>query len=223
MKLLLYPLLRAVVALVIGFLLIQYPDHTLTGLTVAIGILFLVAGVISIIGWLVERHRKPVFTAYDSGVTQQESAAISHTAMFPVVGMGSLVFGLFLCLMPATFVALLMYLIAALLILGALNLYMNLFAMRTMGRVPFAYWILPTVVLLAGIFVVVKPMEAAEVPFIILGWALLVHGVTELICSIKFYAVQRAFNKSQTITVEATPDSSEGEETALDSPAEELS
>ena len=43
MKLLVYPLLRAVAALIIGFLLIQYPDHTLTGLTVAIGILFLVA------------------------------------------------------------------------------------------------------------------------------------------------------------------------------------
>ena len=53
MKLLIYPLLRAVAALAIGFLLIKYPDSTLTGLTVAIGILFLVSGVISIIGWIV--------------------------------------------------------------------------------------------------------------------------------------------------------------------------
>lgn len=204
MKLLVYPLLRAVAALVIGFLLIKYPDHTLTGLTVAIGILFLVAGVISIVGWLFERRRKPVFTAYDSGMgdSSAETAAISHTAMFPVVGLGSLVFGLILCLMPATFVTLQMYLVAALLILAALNLYMNLVAARQYGHVGLGFWLLPTIILLAGIFVMLKPMESAVVPLVILGWSLLVLGVTELICCIKFYAAKRGFDKAQEVSVE---------------------
>lgn len=211
MKLLVYPLLRAVAALAIGFLLIKYPDNTLTGLTVAVGILFLVAGIISIIGWIVERHRKPVFTAYDSG--ESEPAAISHTTMFPIVGMGSLVFGLLLCLKPASFVTLLMYVLAALLILGALNLYMNLIAARSLGRVPLVYWVLPTVVLLTGIFVMVKPMESAELPFVILGWALLVFGVTEFINSILYFGLQRAVNKAQEATVELPEPESESETT----------
>ena len=220
MKLLIYPLLRAVAALAIGFLLIKYPDSTLTGLTVAIGILFLVSGVISIIGWIVERNRKPVFAAYDSGAS--EPATISHTTMFPIVGMGSLVFGLLLCLKPDSFVTLLMYLLAALLILGALNLYMNLIAARSMGRVPLAYWALPTVVLLTGIFVMLKPMESAELPFVILGWALLVFGVTEFINSILYFSLQRAANKAQEVAVELpepenTAETSETERTSPNS------
>lgn len=197
MKLLVYPLLRALAALAIGFLLIKYPDHTLTGLTVAIGVLFLVAGVISIVGWLYERRRQPVFTAYDSGAADATpDATISHTAMFPVVGLGSLVFGLILSLMPATFIALQMYLIAALLILAALNLYMNLVAARQYGHVGLGYWLLPTVVLLAGIFVMVKPMESATVPLIILGWSLLVLGVTELVFCLVFFNMKRTVQKA---------------------------
>ena len=84
-------IVRALAALIVGALLIKYPDHTLSGLTIAIGILFLVAGIVSLVTWLYERRREPVFTAYDAG-TGQTTVIDSHT-VFPVVGLGSLVLG----------------------------------------------------------------------------------------------------------------------------------
>jgi len=188
-------IVRALAALIVGALLIKYPDHTLSGLTIAIGILFLVAGIVSLVTWLYERRREPVFTAYDSGTGQTK--VIDSTTVFPVVGLGSLVLGAILALMPETFIRLQMYLVAALLILAALNLYMNLVAARTFGRVGLGYWVLPTVILLAGIVVLVKPMESAALPLIILGWSLLLLGITEFICSFIYLKLKRSQEKVQ--------------------------
>lgn len=187
--------IRALAALIVGALLIKYPDNTLSGLTIAIGILFLVAGIVSLVTWLYERRREPVFTAYDSGTGQTK--VIDSTTVFPVVGLGSLVLGAILALMPETFIRLQMYLVAALLILAALNLYMNLVAARTFGRVGLGYWVLPTVILLAGIVVLVKPMESAALPLIILGWSLLLLGITEFICSFIYLKLKRSQEKVQ--------------------------
>ncbi len=183
-------ILRSLAALIVGALLIKYPDHTLAGLTIAIGILFLVTGTISLVTWVYERHNTPVFTAYDSGTGK--TTIIDGRAMFPVVGLGSLVFGAILALMPDTFVRLQMYLVAALLILAALNLYMNLVATRHYGRVGFGFWLMPTIILLAGVFVLLKPMESAQLPLIILGWTLLLLGVTEIICAMTFLKMKRS-------------------------------
>ena len=182
-------ILRSVAALVVGALLIKYPGGTLSGLTIAIGVLFLVAGIVSIVTWLYERRTEPVFTAFDAGTGQ--TTIIDSRTVFPVVGLGSLVFGAVLALMPDTFIRLQMYVVAALLILGALNLFMNLVAARTYGSVGFGYWLMPTVILLAGIFVLVKPMESAALPLIILGWSLLLLGITEIICATIFHKLKR--------------------------------
>jgi len=187
-------ILRAVAALIVGTLLIKYPDHTLSGLTIAIGILFLVAGVVSLITWLYERRSQPVFTALDTGTGQ--TTVIDSRTMFPLVGLGSLVFGAILALMPETFIRLQMYLVAALLILASLNLYMNLVATRTYGHVSLGYWVLPTIILLAGVFVLLKPMESAGLPLVILGWSLLLLGVTEIILSLVFFNTKRASQKA---------------------------
>ncbi len=195
-------ILRALAALIVGALLIKYPDHTLSGLTIAIGILFLVAGIVSLVTWLYERRREPVFTAYDAGTGQ--TTIVDSRSVFPVVGLGSLVLGAILALMPETFIRLQMYLVAGLLILAALNLYMNLVAARTYGRVGFGYWLLPTVILLAGIVVMLKPMESAALPIIILGWSLLLLGVTEIIFALVFYSLRRASQKAM-LTAEEEP------------------
>lgn len=175
-------ILRAVAALVVGALLIKYPDTTLSGLTIAIGILFLVAGVISLIAWVYQRQKTPSFAVYAT----DDKALQSTQPMFPVVGLGSLLLGAILALMPETFIRLQMYFVAALLILGSLNLYMNLIAARTFGRVSVGFWLMPTAILLAGIIVMVKPMESAALPLVILGWGMLLFGVVEIICSLKY-------------------------------------
>ena len=53
MKILQSSVFRAICAIAIGILLIKYPDNTVTWITIAIGILFLLSGIIS----LVQNHR----------------------------------------------------------------------------------------------------------------------------------------------------------------------
>ena len=114
----------------------------------------------------------------------------------PIVGVGSVVFGALLAIKPDMFVAGLMYVLGAILILGALNQFMALLAARRLGRVAFVYWVCPSLVLLVGLYVIIKPMESAALPLVILGWCSLLYGVTEIINSWKIYSWKKQVEKS---------------------------
>lgn len=75
----------------------------------------------------------------------------------------------------------------------------------------FGYWVLPIILLLTGIFIVVKPMETAETPFVIIGIALVVYGISECINSIaihneqKRYAQLTRYEEDSTTIIENAP------------------
>ena len=94
-----------------------------------------------------------------------------------------------------------MYIIGGMLILGAINQYMNLVNARKYGKIGFGYWIFPSVILLTGIYVILRPMDPASVSMLILGWCTLLYGVTEMINSLKFHSDKRKFTKAQEIAV----------------------
>ena len=76
-------------------------------------------------------------------------------------------------------------------ILGGINQLMNLIAARRLGPVPFGFWVAPSLILITGLFVILKPMETAELPLLILGWCSLLYGVTELINALKIYSIRK--------------------------------
>ena len=120
-------------------------------------------------------------------------------ATFPIVGVGSIILGAILALTPNIFITALMYIIGGMLILGAINQYMNLVNARKFGKISFGYWIFPSVILLTGLYVIIRPMDPASVAMLILGWCTLLYGVTEMINSIKFHSDRRKFAKAQEI------------------------
>lgn len=188
MKLFQSSIFRALCAIVVGVLLIKYPDDSVTWLTMAIGALFLLSGVIALIAyWQAKRH------AGEYTITDREGRVISGSqSTFPIVGAGSVILGLVLVLTPNAFINGLMYMLAAVLILGGITQLMNLVAARRFGSVPFGYWICPSLILLTGLFVMIKPMESAELPLLILGWCSLLYGVIELINTLKIYRLRKA-------------------------------
>jgi uncharacterized membrane protein HdeD (DUF308 family) len=95
--------------------------------------------------------------------------------------------GLILAITPTTFVSALMYIIGIMLILGALNQFIALIAGRRYGHVSLWYWVMPTLILLSGLFVMVKPIAPLKMAMLILGWTMLVYGVAELVNALKFY------------------------------------
>ena len=88
---------------------VKYPTDTMTGITICIGVLFLLPGVFSLITyWSSKRNECP------EQVLDSEGNVISGgKPIFPIVGLGSVILGLFLALMPATFVSILMYVLRA--------------------------------------------------------------------------------------------------------------
>ena len=202
---------RAVCAIIIGALLIKYPDNTVIWLTVAIGILFLLSGLISLIAYM---NAKKHMTEYT--ITDQDGHVVTgEKPTFPIVGMGSMILGLILAITPNVFLNALMYIIGAILILGSVNQYMNLINARRYGKIGFGYWIFPSVVLLIGAYVILKPMGPMSTAMLILGWCLLLYGVTEIVNSLKIYACrkqaeqQRAEEEAQTAEEISTADSQE--------------
>lgn len=191
MKLFQSSLFRALCAIIVGVLILKYPQEGVTWLTQAIGALFLLSGIISLIAyWHAAKH------AGEYTVTDREGRVISGSQpSFPIVGTGSIILGLVLIMTPASFIDGLMYILGAIMILGGIQQLMNLVIARRLGRISFLFWVAPSLILLTGIFVIVKPMETAALSLQILGWCSLVYGVTEIINSLLIWRIRKVAAK----------------------------
>ena len=195
MKILQSSVFRAISALAIGILLIKYPDNTVTWITIAIGCLFLISGIISLV---VYYHATRQVSEYK--ITDAEGNVVAgEKPTFPVVGVGSVILGLLLALTPTVFVTGLMYVIGFILILGAVNQYMNLLNARHYGHVGFGYWIFPSLILLTGLYVIIKPMDPPSMAMLVLGWCSLIYGITELVNALKIHNEKRKYAKAKEI------------------------
>lgn len=191
MKVLQSSLFRAFCSIAIGALLIKYRGATVTWITIAIGVLFLISGVISCVTYFMATRHSDNYR-----ITDTEGNVINnYKPAFPIVGLGSIILGFLLAITPNIFVTTLMYILGAVLILGAVNQYMNLANARKIGQIPFVFWICPSLILLTGFFVVLKPMETAELPLLIIGWCSLLYGITEIINAMKVSSQHRKYKK----------------------------
>lgn len=192
MKILQSSVFRAICAIAVGAMLIKNPDSTVKGITIAISILFLVSGVISCVAYFNARLHSAENEVYDA----DGKLLVGGRPMFPIVGLGSVILGFVLALMPGAFVTSLMYVLGGIILLGALNQFMVLIQARKFATLPLWFWVCPTLVLLTGLFVMIKPMESASLPLLIIGWCLLFYGVTECINAFKIHQYRKKMIQS---------------------------
>ena len=128
MKTMNYSIIRCICALVLGVLLVAWPEAAILYLVITIGALFLVPGLFSVFGYL----------------TRGKQNGMS----FPIAGLGSLLFGLWLMIMPAFFVGILMYVLGAVLVLAGISQIVNLSAARSWTVVPGGFFVVPVLVLI---------------------------------------------------------------------------
>ena len=192
MKILQSSVFLAICAIAVGAMLIKNPDSTVKGITIAIGILFLVSGVISCVAYFNARLHSAENEVYDA----DGKLLVGGRPMFPIVGLGSVILGFVLALMPGAFVTSLMYVLGGIILLGALNQFMVLIQARKFATLPLWFWVCPTLVLLTGLFVMIKPMESASLPLLIIGWCLLFYGVTECINAFKIHQYRKKMIQS---------------------------
>ena len=189
-----YSIIRAIAAAVVGVLLLQHSDGVLKGLTIALGLLFLVAGVVAMISWLNNR-RKQKATA---DAKDNETPKSSEVSTLPIVALGSIILGLVLSLMlTQEFLIWSLYLLASVIILGCINIATSLMSARKMETVKGWLWLPPFLIAIAAIIAMLKGLVPAETTTTILGIASLVYALAEVGYSIFFHNVERRYEKTQ--------------------------
>lgn len=188
------PILRAIVSIIGGILLVEYRMDTLHWLTVAIGGLFFLSGAVSCINYWLERKRvQKALTTFEANDTQIRP----RMPFVPIVGIGSLILGGILAAMPDTFLSGVAIVLAAILILGALNQLIALGQARRYSSLPLFFWVLPLITLSVGIFILVKPMETMATPLLLIGWCMIFYGIVECLNAVKIYKMRRAYEKAE--------------------------
>lgn len=162
------PALRSIFAIVLGLILVLWPAATINYLVIVIGILFLVSGLIAMIGYLTRDKE------------------LYPDASFPIEGAGSALFGLWLIVMPTFFVNILMYVLGALLVVAAIQQIASLASARRWTQVPGFFYVVPVLILICGIIILFNPFSVAQTAFILFGVTSMVYGVSGLINSVRF-------------------------------------
>ncbi|HBN46408.1 MAG TPA: hypothetical protein DD401_01855 [Prevotella sp.] len=186
---------RAICAIVVGALLVKYREQTVTWITIAIGVMFFVSGVISVVAYLSSKRQA---TANGIDIYDANGNKLTRPMPpFPIVGVGSIILGALLALLPDAFVNGLMVILSAILILGALNLFFNLAVAAKFSRIGYVWWVFPVIIFLVGIVALVKPSVIASAPLFIIGWGMMAYGMIDLVDAIKIHQCRKAFERSQ--------------------------
>ena len=182
MKMMNYGMMRCVSAIVIGVLLMVWPEAAMLYLVIASGVMFFLPSLFSLVGYLMKGHQAGMY--------------------FPVISLGSLLFGLWLMVSPAFFVGILMYVLGAVLVFAGISQIVTLLSARSHSAVALGYFVMPVLILLAGLVVLVNPFAAATIPFFILGVSSTIYGITELI---NIYKFRKKEVKTEIVIEDVTP------------------
>lgn len=182
MKMMNYGMMRCVSAIVIGVLLMVWPEAAILYLVIAIGVMFFLPSLFSLVGYFMKGRQAGMY--------------------FPVISLGSLLFGLWLMVSPAFFVSILMYVLGAVLVFAGISQIVTLLSARSHSAVALGYFVMPVLILLAGLVVLVNPFAAATIPFFILGVSSTIYGITELI---NIYKFRKKEVKTEIVIEDVTP------------------
>lgn len=161
MKGLNHSLLRAVCAFVLGLIFVKFPDEASNYLVITIGAVFMLPSLISILGYFAHGQK--------------------NRSRFPIEALGSLLFGLSMMIAPAFFADLLTFVLGFVLLMGGVQQLMSLMAARAWMPVAVGFYVVPVLILLAGITAVFYPKDARATTFIIIGVTAMVYACSELI------------------------------------------
>lgn len=159
-------ILRCICFILVGVLLVAWPEAAVVYLVIAVGAMFLIPGLFTVLTYLLKGRKIGM--------------------PFPLVSVGSALFGLSLMVVPSFYVSILMYVLGAILAFAGISQLVHLSSARQWTSVPGGYYVVPVLILVAGLVVLLNPFAAASVPFLILGASSIVYGVSELVNQLRF-------------------------------------
>ena len=166
------PIWWSIGAIVVGLLMVIWPDNILNWAVWIIGIVSLVAGVVQLISYFVQRAR-----------------SANRWRGFPLLAVLAVIWGIMLLAQPEVWVRLLMVVLALPMILLAIDQMISLGRIRKAGLpIKWTYYIFPILLLVSGGVVLFNPFTTAVWLVIFVGAWIIAYGVIEMFTyfSIKF-------------------------------------
>lgn len=182
-------------ALLVGMLLLFNAQQMPVLIVRLIGVLFMLPGIF-------------IVAAYFYG-RLNTNAIVRPT--FPLVSVGSILFGIYLEVYPDVFVIYLVFIMGFLLLLGGINQFLNMFANRKVSPFSWLLMFLPLLLIASGTYCLTHTSEAAETLFKILGATCIYYGLSDLFLTLRAKHYYRAYERAQRKAEEAARKAREAE------------
>lgn len=162
-------LIRSIATLVVGIMLISMRDSAMELLIRIMGIAFFLPALVSMVNIYISRHETSRIPAI----------------LITVVDLGSIAFGIWLMIFPATFQVMFVKLMAILLFLVALHQLFVIISSRRTVKISWAMVIAPLVMAVISLLVVAEVIEAgASALSLVLGICAVISGLSDIIITL---------------------------------------
>ena len=185
-------LARSLCVLAFGLLLIVFAAEITEWIVMLCGLVFIIPGAVSLIGYF---RRDP------------EGRQIM---LYPIIAVGSILFGLVQVIWPELFIAIIMYILSGCLILISLIQSYTLWNIHKQGvRIHPAYYLVTVLELATGLYIALtnNKTEIAELPVVLLGCGFIIYSLLELWT---IYLVRQNNKKGgEIVAIETTSDNTD--------------
>ena len=167
-----YGIIRSLIALLLGLAIVIWPSVAVDAFVRVLGAAMILVGGVSL------------------GINFLGKERLGF--MFAFSGIIAVVFGIILLVFPDFFVNLLSYLFGVLMLFFSIGEIATQLSASKYTNVKFAFYIIPIIIFIGGIFMIVNPVEAIKTVFVIFGIALILYAVCEFVMSVRFKKVFKA-------------------------------
>lgn len=178
---------RSMCSLLVGLLLLFNAEQMPVLIVRLIGFLFLLPGVFGVMVYLYGQFNR---------------RAIVRPA-FPLMSIGSILFGAYLELYPDSFVTSLVFLLGLLLLLAGVNQFLSMINNRKVSPFSLLLMLLPLVLMGIGGYCVTHSSEAAGTLFKILGGTCIYYGLSDMFLTLRTKHYAKIFEREQKKAEEA--------------------
>jgi uncharacterized membrane protein HdeD (DUF308 family) len=161
-----YGIIRSIVALLFGLVLVIWPGAAEVAFIRVLGAVMLLIGGVSL------------------GINFLGKERLGF--MFAFSGIIAVAFGIILLAKPDFFINLLSYLFGILMLFFSIGEIATLLSAGKYTKVKFAFYIIPILIFLGGIYMLVNPMEAIKAVFIFFGISLIIYAIFEFVAALRF-------------------------------------
>lgn len=186
---------RSLCSLLVGLLILFNAQHMPSIIIRIIGVLFLLPGTFGVLTYL--------FSKINRNFIIRPS--------FPLMSIGSILFGLYLELYPDNFVAYLILLMGLLLMLAGISQILSMITNRNVSPFSFVLLLIPIVLVCVGGYCITHSKDAAETLFQILGGTCIYYGLSDMFLTLRAKHYSRVFEREQKKAEEAARKAREAE------------